>query len=235
MKVIVIADVHGRRTWKEIVEKEVKSIEGEYAFVFIGDYFDPYENIGINELVANFNEIMQIKIDHPNNVFCLIGNHEYHMIEGVTEKYSRYDFANAPVISELINGAIKEGLLQLSVKIDDVLYTHAGVTKTWLERRFKGDLNKFLEKKAPTKANLVKYNFNDNGSSFECYGDDVRQSPLWVRPFSLMKDAIDGKQVVGHTQVTRLKIKNGIAFVDTLGTSREYLTVIDGNFKVERV
>lgn len=235
MKVIVIGDIHGRKLWKEIVEKEVKGIDGEYAFVFIGDYFDPYENIGIGELTENFNDIMSLKREFPNTVYCLIGNHEYHMIEGVREKYSRYDFANAPVISELINGAIKEGLLQLSVKIDDVLYTHAGVTKTWLERRFKGDLNKFLEKKAPTKATLMKYNFNDNGSAFECYGDDKRQSPLWVRPFSLMNDAIEGMQVVGHTQVTRLKTKNGIAFVDTLGTSREYLTVLDGEYKIEKL
>lgn len=235
MNVIVIGDIHGRKMWKEIVEKEVKRIVGEYAFVFIGDYFDPYENVGIEELTDNFNEIVSLKRAFPNTVYCLMGNHEFHYLDGAREKYSRYDFANASAISELINGAVKEGLLQLSVKIDDVLYTHAGVTKTWLERRFKGDLNKFLEKKAPTKASLVKYNFNDNGSSFECYGDDKRQSPMWVRPFSLINDAIDGKQVVGHTQVERIRIKNGIAFTDTLGYSKEYLTVIDGEFKIEKL
>ena len=37
---------------------------------------------------------------------------------------------------------------------------------------------------------------------FNCYGDDVTQGPLWIRPSSLFQDAFFKKQCVGHTEYT---------------------------------
>ena len=39
MKYILIGDIHGRTQWKKIVEKEKDADK----FIFLGDYFDPYD------------------------------------------------------------------------------------------------------------------------------------------------------------------------------------------------
>jgi hypothetical protein len=38
-------------------------------------------------------------------------------------------------------------------------------------------------------------------TGLDCYGDDVTQSPLWVRPRSLVTDQYFDKQCVGHTEI----------------------------------
>ncbi len=54
--------------------------------------------------------------------------------------------------------------------------------------------------------------------------DDPEQSPIWVRPPSLLKDRIEGwLQIVGHTVQESLKLSDEIIFIDTLGNSGEYL------------
>ena len=72
------------------------------------------------------------------------------------------------------------------------------------------------------------------------YGDNVEQSPIWIRPKSLMrsnKDELKKQiiQVVGHTGQQQIDIK-GMAtggryyFIDTLHTSGEYLIYENGKF-----
>ena len=79
---------------------------------------------------------------------------------------------------------------------------------------------------------------------FNPYGDSKTQTPIWIRPMSLMsgnkktflkKDYI---QIVGHTQVK--KIDTGKAtggryfFIDALDEG-QYLIHEDGKFKVGRI
>lgn len=60
-------------------------------------------------------------------------------------------------------------------------------------------------------------------------GDDVTQTPIWVRPYSLQIDKLDDfRQVVGHTTQDKLQIGKHITYIDTLGTSGEYLIIEDG-------
>ena len=73
MRIVLIGDIHGRTNWKEIIFKEEKADK----FIFFGDYFDPYDkNLTVNDVINNFNEILQFKIENPNKVILLIGNHE---------------------------------------------------------------------------------------------------------------------------------------------------------------
>lgn len=44
---------------------------------------------------------------------------------------------------------------------------------------------------------LNTFRFSGNN----CYGDDVTQGPLWIRPASLLSDMFFDKQCVGHTEV----------------------------------
>ena len=69
MKYILIGDIHGRTNWKQIVEKEKDADK----FIFFGDYFDPYDwSLSLNEIVNNFNDILEFKNKNPNKVILLI-------------------------------------------------------------------------------------------------------------------------------------------------------------------
>lgn len=71
------------------------------------------------------------------------------------------------------------------------------------------------------------------GVNYSIYGDDVEQSPVWVRPDSLLKDRLDTwAQVVGYTVQDSLVLSGEVFFIDTLGTSGEYLIWEDGEFSV---
>jgi hypothetical protein len=74
------------------------------------------------------------------------------------------------------------------------------------------------------------------------YGDNLYQTPIWIRPKSLMNVNYDTLrkeviQVVGHTVQSQIDIEGKATggryyFVDTLPTSGEYLILEDHKFKV---
>ena len=90
--------------------------------------------------------------------------------------------------------------------------------------------------------------FEFNG--FDAYGDNTTQTPIWIRPRSLMsankkhkkslrKDYI---QIVGHTGMKRIDIDGSdkftggrYYFIDTMETSGEYLIIQDNNINVNSV
>lgn len=66
--------------------------------------------------------------------------------------------------------------------------------------------------------------------------NDVSQSCIWIRPKSLSKDAVDMKQVFGHTQISEIKDLQGKFWdIDVLGTSKEFLIVEDGEITVKKL
>lgn len=76
---------------------------------------------------------------------------------------------------------------------------------------------------------------------FDPYGDNITQGPIWVRPRSLMRDSVpDYVQIVGHTTMKRIESKNyneqkaQFWFIDTLGTSGEYLVIENGKINVQK-
>jgi hypothetical protein len=78
-------------------------------------------------------------------------------------------------------------------------------------------------------------------SPWDCYGDSVTQSCVWIRPQSLCKCNLEHfNQVVGHTPVIRItdaykaaKKKKHIWLCDAL--PYEYLVIEDGDFKVKNL
>ena len=72
------------------------------------------------------------------------------------------------------------------------------------------------------------------GENLSRSGDDVTQSPLWVRIPSLLKNMVKGfTYIIGHTTVKEMYMANNIIAIDCLPTSGEYL-VIEGNVKLAR-
>lgn len=75
--------------------------------------------------------------------------------------------------------------------------------------------------------------FEFNG--IDGYGDDTYQTPIWIRPKSLMaankKHPIKKEyiQIVGHTKILRIDSGKSTGgryyFVDSLDSNQEYLTI----------
>jgi len=237
MKTVVIGDIHGRNIWKIIIEREKPN-----RVIFIGDYFDSF-NIERIFQIHNFKEIIQFKINNPHiEVILLIGNHDFHYFPEIGDR-SISGFQGA-IPSIQINHVINENRhhLQMAYMFDNILFTHAGVSEIWLtDNNWQGEpIDEYVND--VWKYKPLKFSFNGT----EPYGDNVYQTPIWIRPRSLMK--INRKnfrkkyiQVVGHTHVERIDIKGKATggryyFIDALtDKGGEYLIIENGVFTSVKV
>lgn len=223
MKIICIGDIHGSNKWKEIIKNEKYD-----RVVFVGDYFDSFE-FSSEVQIENFMEIIKFKEENPENVILLIGNHDYHYTSFTNERYSGFQNKNMFLIRNLIMSAISQKMLQMCYKHEDIIFTHAGVTKTWAKEN-DIDVNNIEE--SINDLFLYKPNkFNFCGSNF--YGDDITQSPIWVRPNSLKKDLLkDFRYVIGHTEINHISLTDKIIMIDVLRFCNEYLVYENGKFEI---
>lgn len=188
MKIIVVADVHGSPKWKALKTKKFDKI------IFLGDYFDSREGITFFEQIDNFKEIMEWRKSDPR-VITLVGNHDYHYFKEVRSHYSGYQFHMAVDITEVVE--TYRHLLDVVHIEDKYLFSHAGVTKTWLNSlnmRSATQINDFFK----VHPGILEFNGHNP------YGDDITQGPTWVRPKSLIADRLPGfMHVVGHTHMEK--------------------------------
>lgn len=226
MKLVAIGDTHGKADWKMLTDTRFDKL------VFIGDYFDSF-HLDATAQINNFLDIVAYKRAHPSKVVLLFGNHDFHYLPIARlrgETYSGFQDQYASRIGELIRENLT--LLQMCYKEENYLFSHAGVTHTWLNNAgyIDGEVDSFVN--ALFKTQPEKFLFN----GWNPYGDNITQSPIWVRPASLKKNAYKYetiKQVVGHTRVERVEIvKDRYFFIDTMDASREYLIVEDGKASI---
>lgn len=132
----------------------------------------------------------------------------------------------------------------------EYLFTHAGVSPVFMDQVF-GAEGWSKETVVPDLNELFKYKpkaFKFNG--LDPYGDNACQTPIWIRPRSLMsinkrhekglkKDYI---QIVGHTQRKRIDLEGSdkftggrYYFIDTFDASGDYLVVQDNIITVNSV
>lgn len=235
MREIIIGDIHGRRIWKEILANE----QNFDRVIFIGDYVDTHYDISGIEQLNNLEDIIALKKDNHDKVILLVGNHDFQYWPGVTgEWYSGRQEGMAVSFQYVFNE--NRSLFQMAFEDEQgVLYTHAGVTATYLNdlRELVGDM---------TPAQILNIAFESNPMLF-CFfsgdrsgcGDNIRQSCIWVRPSSLKQDKIEGLQVVGHTTVQKIIHPNkgepvNFYMIDALENGW-YLVCDNGEFEIKQV
>jgi len=235
MKTIVLGDTHGRSFWKLAVYKEQPD-----RVIFVGDYFDSYDIPGV-EQIHNFKEIIDYKQTSGKEVILLIGNHDHHYFPeiGYTGT-SGFQQRIAPNIMQVIDE--NRHHLQIAYQFDNFLFTHAGVSQVFMNNTF-GTGRWNLENVAEELNELFKYKphaFEFTG--WDAYGNDDKQTPIWIRPTALMrankKSEIKKKyiQIFGHTDTPDInfnhinKAAGGKYYnIDCLGNSGEYLIITEGN------
>ena len=242
MKTVVIGDVHGRSLWKLIVNQE----QDADRIVFIGDYFDSFDIKG-EEQLNNFLDIIEYKKSSGKEVIMLIGNHDFHYFPEVGNTgTSGYQGIFKHQIEPTIDANREH--LQMAYQFDEYLFSHAGISSKFLDSVFGNDGWK-IETMVEQINELFKYkpltfNFGNavsikKMSYLDPYGDNEEQSPIWIRPRSLMaanKETLRKQviQVVGHTQVKKLDIDGAMKsaggryyLIDCQDTTGEYLVIQD--------
>jgi predicted phosphodiesterase len=229
MKTVILGDTHGRDYWKSIVANEAPN-----RVIFIGDYFDSYDNYTAAEQMYNFQEIIDWKQSGQSEVIMLIGNHDYHYMRGVNEHYSGYQSGARPAIEQLLEDNKRH--LQIVYGMHGFLFSHAGVSMGWLQRHGYDNESNLID----WINNVWKYKPNVFGfAGRDPYGDSTISSPIWIRPNSLQqanRDTLRDQfiQVVGHTQQKQIDTEGKSTggryyYIDALGTSGEYMVINNGH------
>ncbi len=244
MKTIVLGDTHGRSNWKLAVYQDKPD-----RVIFIGDYFDSFDISGV-EQIANFKEIIKYKEDNPQvEVILLIGNHDHHYFPEVGYTgTSGFQRGIAPSITQVVDE--NRHHLQMAYGFDNYLFTHAGISPVFMDEVF-GENDWSIENVVVDLNEMFRYKpraFDFNG--FESSGDNTTQTPIWIRPRSLMaankkhpkglkKDYI---QIVGHTEMKRIDLEGSdqftggrYYFIDTMDTTGQYLVIQDNELTINSV
>jgi len=244
MKLVAIGDIHGRDYWKQIVAQE----QDADTFVFVGDYFDSFTIKGVDQ-INNFLDIIEFKKQSKVPVILLLGNHDYHYYPGIEDSgTSGYQALMAPSIKHAISD--NKHHLQLAYQHGEFVFTHAGISSEWLDDMIIGwnadviveYINDLFKYKPACIAyrSFKYYDYENNQATLAAgYGDETFQSPIWIRPKSLMRANRDTLrkqiiQVVGHTPQDTIDIEGKSTggryyFIDTLEYGQNQYLVIEGN------
>jgi len=199
MNITIIPDQHGERNWEKVY-----IISDSDYFVSLGDWFDSF-NVPANEQMRNFKEYMDWVKQDPEHRLTCIGNHDlaYLMssLDGMDVSGHNLKYHNQ--INKLLNENIE--YLKPFVILDDIVFSHAGFSNSWIER-YDIDLDDLETNwNTTTYHNLLMFNEPpddiDITDEVSITGDNIWQSPLWIRPYSLIQDSYFPFQVVGHTEL----------------------------------
>ncbi len=248
-KVVFIGDIHGRDTWKTIVERE----QDADRIVFIGDYLDTKgERITGKRQVENLHDIMEFKQAKEDKVVLLFGNHDYHYLpEFCKREYSGFQPGIAPKVKPLFRKNMD--LFDMAFAADHILCSHAGVSSEWLNDFAgpEGELWHAVDLQSIVSA--VNKVFREQPKVFEVRSynpmrDSPWESPIWIRPAGLLKNNpsfLKGKavQVFGHTMVEDMRQAfersirewQGRYFMADGLAQGSYLVYGDGQLRVETI
>jgi hypothetical protein len=187
---LAIGDVHGRTFWKKYLDEDFTE------FYFTGDYFDSF-NVPFRRQADNFRELCRAAGADPRIKLCL-GNHDYHYLNNISgQKYSGFQDDHYLYITEMFEQNI-DLLKVVYTTPDKYLISHAGVSRTFMEKmkRIGVDHVEGINEAFAGDRDILQFD------GYNIYGDDVTQSPIWIRPRSLKSDPAAGYcQIVGHTPV----------------------------------
>lgn len=230
MKTLILGDIHGRTCWKDIIEKEDPDLT-----IFLGDYVTSHEFIRDEIQINNVLEILDYKESNPNTCILLRGNHDLQCLYKNKSEWACYPEPSRKLLSFYSSQDFVNRFLDDTqwIYIDGhVIYSHAGISKTWLR-----DTGKKLNEINTLEPSEDLFGFRPN-SYFDTSGDSITQSCVWIRPQSLVEDCLDDyDQVVGHSTVKTISdlknlvssLKNSIWLCDNLPD--EYLVNNDGKFE----
>jgi hypothetical protein len=191
MKIICVPDIHQSDHWRKLLEIDLNTID---KIVFLGDYFDCWENEWPHQ-GENFENIIEFKKSAPEKIDILFGNHDTSYL--LDEGCSGYQHSRARYIKETIKNSMN--LMQVVSVYDKYVFSHAGVSYRWMKSTGIKNVNG-INQLFKEKPDYFRWVGPDN------YGDNDNEGPLWIRPASLNRTSVKGyNQIVGHSEVGFLR------------------------------
>jgi hypothetical protein len=190
---LAIGDIHGRSFWRHYIEEDFTE------FYFVGDYFDSFD-LSFKIQYSNFIEICKAAREDSRIKLCL-GNHDYHYLSKITEMYSGYQENYFFMINRILEQNI-DLMKVVYVTEDNYIISHAGVSTWFMEQMKNAGYSNVEDINTAFNEDRTVLKFNGTNP----YGDDITQSPLWIRPASLEKQPLPGyRQIVGHTPIHAIR------------------------------
>lgn len=233
-RILVLGDTHGHDSWKAVVNHDDFD-----KVIFLGDYLDSF-TVKPEVIANNFCDLLNFKQSMGDKCKLLYGNHDHSYWNA--ERCSGYKFHAVSMYMPLLEDAFKESLIDLIHIEGDIIFSHAGVSDFWMrniagfsdpkditfeniEEQYAGKvIGDGIEVK-DTGLDLLNWNAY---AGYDGYGNTISQSPIWIRPQSLLKSKVDGyRQIVGHTNMGTPVEEQGLYFNDLLPDY--YIIVEDGN------
>lgn len=138
MKVLAVGDIH---TKKWIVDKVDEIADNYDKVVLIGDYADEWKAKAMDNIDI-WRAVRELEKKH-GNVTALIGNHDYSYALTSNMFGGRISEITYFILKNPENKDLAEWVSNLPVHttIDNVTYSHAGITEKWLDSSRKLTLN----------------------------------------------------------------------------------------------
>lgn len=217
-EILVIPDVHGRRFWKDAVEKYP-----ELPTIFLGDYHDPYpdEGISVKNSLSNFQEIINYSKSREN-VLLLLGNHDLHYLCNFGEA-CRLDYENSSEIHYLLLDNLKQMKIAHLAHIGDknVIFSHAPILKPWVEAvGLEDDAAEIVSRLNSLLETIVMEPWETEKmighTSFWRGGNDSAGSPVWADCREINHNLLLSVDfsIFGHTQLKNSLISENWANLD---------------------
>lgn len=208
-KVLVIPDIHLKPNMIILAESIMQDKNEQIdAAVFLGDIPDDWDQQGNLTLYNETFYALQRRLIEKYPCYYCLGNHEASYIWNKQES-GKSSVAGLCVWSWISDLRRKLGdSMGFAFKINNVIFSHAGITSAFADRLFLGGNR--------TDDELIN-RINESGADI-LWRDD---GPLWVRPDSALFEPYSLKylQVVGHTPIAQpLLVKDRFLLCDTFST-----------------
>lgn len=227
MRVLVISDIHLKPEIFDRADKILASGQADMA-VQMGDLVDDW---GMEFNVALYGRTMKRVLrfhkDHPNTLWCC-GNHDYlyaHPHSGMSESgHSKFqEGIMGTYLIEMERIGAGQKIIHL---VDNVIFTHAGLTADWVCERL--EKVGYKDGIKPSETNLV--HIVNNASPEELWQEN---SPIWARPqhdeYIMWGDYL---HVVGHTPVRHPTQEDDVLSTDLFSTYRDGTPFGDERFVI---
>lgn len=245
-KILVCGDIHTKLYVIELVKNAAHLYD---KIIFLGDYVDEWgaaPEDSYNTLV----KLLELKKDLGDKVVLILGNHD--LSEWFGEEFSCSGFS--PVTHLIVKPLMEDNqnLFTLAYAIDNILFTHAGLTGEWV----KDNEIEFSEEpgtKAQKFAHELQWAFlsrNDNEYAHKIFkalnnagpnrGGLHSPSPIWADYTELLANPVSKMdQIVGHSPVKTVqshtitngdKTENKLYFCDTHSLYSTRSPIGDGSF-----
>ena len=213
MRVLVIPDIH-LKTWLfDNAEAILEAGKADMAVCLMDIPDDWGMEFQVERYRETYDRAISFAEKYPDTLWCY-GNHDVSYPWGKLESgYSPY--AESTVISkleELEHSLRSESQIAFLHRIDNVLFSHGGLTEAFVERLGM----------SPEEDDIDDIVAAVNGASVNYLWDNA--SPLWLRPQYNNAESFRSdnyKQVVGHTPVEEIYEKNGFISTDVFSTYRD--------------